>query len=88
MPVNLYSPQTMMRAIERMAPVNTFFKSTFFKTEVTFPTETVQADFTKGNRRIAPFVHPKIGGKAEKQVSRVFRVPKNRITLQNLTLVV
>lgn len=63
MPVSLYSPQTMLRAIERMAPVNTFFKSTFFKTEVTFPTETVQADFTKGNRRIAPFVHPKIGGK-------------------------
>lgn len=63
MPVNLYNPQTMMRAMERMAPVNTFFRSTFFTREETFPTETVQADFTKGNRRIAPFVHPKIGGK-------------------------
>lgn len=63
MPINLFEPRTMMGAIERMAPVHTFFKSTFFTNTETFPTKTVEADFTKGNRRIAPFVHPKIGGK-------------------------
>lgn len=52
-----------MRAIERMAPVNTFFKDTFFRNVQTFPTKTVEADFVKGNRKLAPFVHPKIGGK-------------------------
>lgn len=63
MPINLFEPRTMIKAIERMAPVNTFFKSTFFSKVETFSTNTVEADFTKGNRRIAPFVHPKIGGK-------------------------
>lgn len=63
MPINLFEPRTMMRAIERMAPVNTFFKDTFFRNVQTFPTKTVEADFVKGNRKLAPFVHPKIGGK-------------------------
>jgi len=63
MPINLFEPRTMMKAVERMAPVHTFFKTTFFKNIETFPTKTVQADFVKGNRKLAPFVHPKIGGK-------------------------
>lgn len=63
MPINLFEPRTMMKAIERMAPVNTFFKTTFFSNVETSPTKTVEADFVKGNRKLAPFVHPKIGGK-------------------------
>ncbi|MBV4440214.1 major capsid protein [Clostridium tyrobutyricum] len=63
MTISLYEPRTMMGAITRMAPINTFFKSTFFNTVRTFDTKTVEADFLKGNRKLAPFVHPRIGGK-------------------------
>lgn len=62
MPVDLYDPRTMMDALERMAPVHTFIKNTFFTNEETFPSKHVDVDFYKGKRRIAPFVHPKIGG--------------------------
>lgn len=74
MPVNLYEPRTMMRAIERMAPVNTFFKTTFFSNVQTFPTKTIEADFVKGNRKLAPFVHPKIGGKTVENAGYVTNI--------------
>lgn len=63
MAISLYEPRTMMGAVRRMAPINTFLKSTFFSNQTTFTTKTVDADFYKGNRKLAPFVHPKIGGK-------------------------
>lgn len=63
MTVNLFEPRTMMEAIRRMAPVNTFLRDTFFKSPLTFDTKTVEVDFYKGKRKVAPFVHPKIGGK-------------------------
>jgi len=58
-----FEPRTMGRLIERMPLVRTFFKSTFFKKEKTFVTKSVDVDFKKGNRSLAPFVHPRIGGK-------------------------
>lgn len=61
--VNLYEPRTMMEAIRRMAPVRTYLKDTFFRNVKTFNTKTVEVDFYKGKRRLAPFVHPKIGSK-------------------------
>lgn len=61
--MNIFETRTMMPAIERMAPVHTFLKDTFFKNVATFPTTKVDVDFKKGNRRLAPFVHPVIGGK-------------------------
>lgn len=63
MAISLFEPRTMIGAVKRMAPINTFLKTTFFSTERTFDTKTVEADFFKGNRKLAPFVHPKIGGK-------------------------
>ena len=61
--VSIYEPRTMGRVIERMPQTNTFFRSTFFKNEETFPTKSVDVDFKKGNRKVAPYVHRKIGGK-------------------------
>lgn len=61
--VSIFDPRTMGKVVERMPAVRTFFRSTFFKTVNTFPTKTIDVDFRKGNRRIAPFVHRKIGGK-------------------------
>lgn len=60
---NIYEPRTMGKLITRIPPVNTFFRDTFFKNVRTFSTKSVEVDFKKGNRALAPFVHPKIGGK-------------------------
>lgn len=59
----LYTPKTLYGVIKRMPPVNTFLRDTFFKNVVTFSTKSVEFDMKKGNRAMAPFVHPKIGGK-------------------------
>jgi len=58
-----FEPRTMGEVVKRMPPVHTFFKSTFFRNIKTFVTNSVDVDFKKGNRALAPFVHPKIGGK-------------------------
>jgi len=59
----IYTPRTMGKVIQRMPPVHTFFRDTFFKNRRTFVTKSVDVDFKKGSRALAPFVHPKIGGK-------------------------
>lgn len=61
--VSIYEPRRMGRVVEKLPPVRTFFRSTFFKNEETFVTEKVDVDFVKGSRKVAPFVHPVIGGK-------------------------
>ena len=58
-----FEPRTMGEVVRRLPPVQTFFKTTFFKKTKTFVTRGVDVDFKKGNRAIAPFVHPRIGGK-------------------------
>jgi len=61
--MSIYEPRTMGKIIQRMPPLHTFLKNTFFKTTKTFTTKSVDVDFKKGNRALAPFVHPAIGGK-------------------------
>jgi hypothetical protein len=61
--ISIYDPRTMGKVIRRMPPVRTFFRSTFFKNPLTFPTKSVDIDIKKGNRELAPFVNPRIGGK-------------------------
>lgn len=61
--VSIYAPRTMGRVVEKLPPVRTFFRSTFFRNEETFVTESVDVDFVKGSRKVAPFVHRVIGGK-------------------------
>ena len=61
--VSIYEPRTMGRVIEKLPPVRTFFKSTFFRHEETFVTESVDVDFRKGSRKVAPYVSRLIGGK-------------------------
>jgi Phage major capsid protein E. len=60
---SIYDPRTMGKIIQRTPPVRTFLKSTFFGHERTFVTKSVDVDYKKGGRALAPFVHPKIGGK-------------------------
>lgn len=61
--VSIYEPRTMGRIIQKLPPVRTFFRSTFFRNEETFVTEKVDVDFRKGSRKVAPFVSRMIGGK-------------------------
>lgn len=60
---DLFKARTMGEVVTRIPKTNTFIRDTFFKNIETFPTERIDIDFKKGNRRLAPFVHPKIGGK-------------------------
>lgn len=63
MAINLSEPRTMLALVERMSTHSTYLKDTFFKNKVTSPTALIDVDFRKGSRKLAPFVHEKIGGK-------------------------
>lgn len=60
---NLFEARTMGTLVERIPRTHTFLRDTFFRNVETFVTESIEVDFKKGNRKLAPFVHPKIGGK-------------------------
>jgi hypothetical protein len=62
MPINIYQTRTMMRAIDKILPANTFFMDTFFNKVETYPTENIDVDYRKGKRKMAPFVAPRVGG--------------------------
>lgn len=62
MAINIYETRTMLQAINKMLPVNTFLRDTFFPDVKTFVTEKVDVDFKKGKRRMAPFVARTKGG--------------------------
>ncbi|MEA5057767.1 MAG: major capsid protein [Anaerotignum propionicum] len=91
MPINIYEPRTMGKLITRIPPVNTFFRDTFFKNIRTFSTKSVEVDFKKGNRALAPFVHPKVGGKTvpnrgyqTKEYTPVLIAPNKITTIDDL----
>lgn len=60
---DLFDARTMGALVQRIPRKGTFLRGTFFKNTETFPTESIEVDFKKGNRKMAPFVHPKVGGK-------------------------
>lgn len=62
MNINIYSTKTLLAAVEKMMPVRTFFRTTFFPGTQTFVTEEVWIDYKKGKRKMAPFVAPRVGG--------------------------
>lgn len=61
--VNIYTPRYLAEVVRQAPPVHTFFRDTFFTNIKTFPTERVDIDLVKGDRRMAAFVHPRVGGK-------------------------
>ena len=60
--VDLYSPRTLAEVVRTTPPIRTFLRDHFFTNEKTFVTETVDIDIKKGNRKMAAFVHPMVGG--------------------------
>jgi len=77
--IDIYSTRTMLKAINLVKPVYTFFRDTFFSSVETSPTEKIDVDFKKGKRKMAPFVAPRIGGIVmDRQgfTTNTYKVPK------------
>ncbi|GAK06042.1 putative capsid protein of prophage [Geomicrobium sp. JCM 19037] len=63
--ISYYDPRLLLTTIENLPPTHTFLRDTFFGGAArTFFTEKVDVEYRKGRRKMAPFVHPKLGGKA------------------------
>jgi len=64
MTLGLYQTTTILKAVQHLPKTHTFLRDTFFptKNDETFPTEQVIVDYTKGKRKMAPFVAPRTGG--------------------------
>lgn len=60
--VNIYQPRYLAEVVRQAPPLHTYFRDKFFTHVVTFPTERVDIDLMKGDRRMAAFVHPRKGG--------------------------
>ena len=60
--INIYEPRYLAEVVRSAPPVHTFFRDTFFTNRKTFSTERVDIDIKKGDRRMAAFVHPRVGG--------------------------
>ncbi|MFH5187117.1 major capsid protein [Paenibacillus sp. TAB 01] len=60
--ISLYEPRTLLKAVSLMLPAKTFLRSTFFSKNNTFVTESVDVDYYKGRRKMAPFVSPRLPG--------------------------
>ncbi|HEJ5828901.1 TPA: major capsid protein [Pseudomonas aeruginosa] len=62
--MDLFDTRTMLDAVEQMKPARRFLLDTFFNgaNPRTFATKTVDIDVVKGQRKMAPFVHPRLPG--------------------------
>ncbi|KJK06540.1 major capsid protein [Pseudomonas tussilaginis] len=61
---DIFDTLTMLEAVEQMKTPRRFLMNTFFNgaNPVTFGTEAVTIDIVKGQRTMAPFVHPSLPG--------------------------
>lgn len=60
------TPRYLAEVVRQAPPVHTFFRDTFFTNVKKSTTERVDIDLVKGDRRMAAFVHPRVGGKVLK----------------------
>lgn len=60
---SIYDRRVLLGVVRQMEKPRTFLRDTFFNQIKTSPTEKVEIDLVRGNRKVAPFVHPVIGGK-------------------------
>lgn len=63
MAINIFDTRSMLAALDVAKPAQTFLRDRYFGNVQTFDTAKVDIDIRIGKRRMAPFVHPKIGGK-------------------------
>lgn len=60
--VDIYTPRTLAEVARQTPPISTFFRDTFFRRQKLYPTARVDIDLVKGDRHMAPFVSPRLGG--------------------------
>lgn len=60
--INIYEPRYLAETVRTAPPICTFLRDRFFSKVKTFPTKNVDIDIVKGNRKMAAFVHPMVGG--------------------------
>ncbi|WP_339514459.1 major capsid protein [Pseudomonas sp. RL_15y_Pfl2_60] len=62
--MDMFDTRTMLDAVEQMKLPRRFLMTTFFNGGVpsTFATKSVDIDIIKGQRKMAPFVHPRLPG--------------------------
>lgn len=63
--MNMFDTRTMLKPFEEGKLVTpSFLRDRYFSNRITYNTAKIDVDVIgKGNRKLAPFVHPKIGGK-------------------------
>lgn len=59
----MFLTRTMMGVIENSKKASSFLRDRYFGNVKTYDTALIEFDVKNGKRRVAPFVHPKIGGK-------------------------
>ncbi|SDA89821.1 major capsid protein, partial [Pseudomonas sp. NFPP15] len=61
---DIFDTMTMLQAVEQIRTPRRFLMDTFFNGSMpeTFGTKTVTIDIIKGQRKMAPFVHPSLPG--------------------------
>lgn len=81
MAIDIAQTHTLLMAVEKLPPVTTFLRDRYFPTnEMTdiFATTDVLIEYRDGNRKLAPFVSPRRGGRAvlrEGSYMRSFKPP-------------
>lgn len=76
--VNLYTPRTMLKALDLIPPVRTFLRDTFFSQVEVHETDTIDIDVISGGRRMAPFVSSSSAGKMKEKrgySTHTFKIP-------------
>lgn len=63
MAIDMFDTRTMIPMLSEMKPAQSFLLDRYFSDTREFDTKKVDIDVYVGKRRVAPFVHPKIGGK-------------------------
>lgn len=89
---SIYETRTMLEAMEQSIPAHSLLKDTFFPQVETSISETIEVDYKKGKREMAPYVSPRIGGKTLKRqgfTTKNYKVPKiapqRLITVDNIS---
>lgn len=60
--INIYQTQFMLPVVRAILPRKTFLSSRYFTPGVIFPTDDVLCEYKDGNKKIAPFISPRVGG--------------------------
>lgn len=86
--MNLFAQTTLLKAINEIKPVPSFFKDMFFKNVETFSTSKVGIEIYQDNEQVAPWVHHSIGGKLlERKGGQVLEYEPREVAPMRITTV-